>query len=387
MTEIFEQSSRCLHCKNPLCKTGCPISYDIPEFLRLAKSGDFSSATETVGHLFGEVCGYICPHDIQCRGHCVLGKRGEAVDIGAVERMVFAECFPTLRKKSDELSCLKVAVVGGGVSGIAFAAECYAKSADVTVFERRELLSTLKSIPNFRLPQSAIDKIVDAVHQSDIKVVKKDIDAEALAQMRKQFDVVYLATGVTLPHKMRVDGEQYATIADDFLRGNTFGDAIVVGGGNTAMDCARLNARHGCKTLVAYRRTRADMPAFNREVSDAFAENVEFRFNLAPVLVEKRNDKLAVTFAETVSEGRGKLVLTDKLQTCVCDILVLALGNGYDGSVFAAERFVPIDENNCVCGNLFAGGDATGKSLAAQAVADGLRAAKAVSAMYRPISG
>lgn len=369
-----DESSRCLHCKNPLCKVGCPVGYDIPEFLYSVKNGEYSKATATVGHLFGEICGYICPREVQCKGNCVLNRRGAPVDVGDVERQVFAENFPKLARQSDELFHKKISVVGGGVSGVTFASALYKLGADVTVFERAELLHTLKSIPEFRLPRGSLQRVIRAVDESGINVVKQDVSATFLKQLCECSDAVYLATGVMTPHKMNVVGEQFATAADDFLRGDAFGEAIVVGGGNTAMDCARLNARNGFPTTVAYRRTRADMPAFAKEICEAENENVNFRFNVAPVSVEKRGEKLAVTFAETISEGRGKLVLTNNSVTIECKILVLALGNGFDNSLLDTEKFVPV-QNYRVFGKLFAGGDAIGHSLAAQAVSDGLRAA------------
>lgn len=99
---IYQESSRCLRCKNPRCKQGCPIGYDIPEFLDCAKKGELGKAVKTVGHPFGEVCGYICPRDKQCKGHCVLGAKGAAVDVGAVEgrclKGLFAICFKRTRR-------------------------------------------------------------------------------------------------------------------------------------------------------------------------------------------------------------------------------------------------------------------------------------------------
>ena len=373
-----QESNRCLHCKNPQCRQGCPVGYDIPAFLRFVSQNDFSNATKTVGHLFGEICGSVCPREKQCKGNCILGKKNCAIDVGAVEREVFQNNFPTLSRESNRLRGVKIAVVGGGVSGITFATQCYKEGAEVTVFERAQLLHTLKSIPSFRLPKEAICRIVLAVENSQIAVVKQNVTASDVENLQKTFDVVYLATGVSVANKMYVSGEEHATQADDFLRANDFGNVVVVGGGNTAMDCARLNVFHGGKSTVAYRRSRADMPAFDSEVESALAENVQFLFNVAPLSVEKTDGKLTVTFAETVSEGRGKLTLTENRVTLTCDKLVVATGNKFDVSVYPTERYVAVNEQNLVANNLYAGGDAVGKSLVAQAVADGICAAQSV---------
>ncbi|MCM1289426.1 MAG: FAD-dependent oxidoreductase [Corallococcus sp.] len=376
--DIFAESGRCLGCKNPSCVKGCPVGYDIPLFLRYAAAGDFVSATQTVGHLFGEVCGYVCARDKQCKGNCVLAKRNCGIDVGSVERRVFAERFPAVIRQSNALQGIKAAVVGGGVSGITFAEQCIKHSAEVTLYEQNQLLHTLKSIPEIRLPRAALKRVEQFVADSGINVVRRKIDGAALQELRRRFDVVYLATGAMRPNLLGVSGEEFVTYADDFLRGNVFGNAIIIGGGNVAMDCALLNASKGCKTTVCYRRTRGDMPAFDAEIDSVTRSGASFFFNVAPLYVTKTKDGLAVTFAKTVTEGRGKLAVTEDIFQLKCDVLVAATGSVFDPSVYKAARFVDTDERNCVEGNLYAGGDATGKGLAVFAVADALNAFRAV---------
>lgn len=376
-----KESGRCLHCKNAQCKNGCPIKFDVPEFLHLAKQGDFSDAIEVVGHPFGEVCGYVCPMDKQCKGHCVLSAKATGISVGLVEREVFRQAT-VWKQKDAQLQNLKVAVVGGGVSGITFAHACWQRGAAVTIFERTSLLHTLQSIPNFRLPQEALTRIISSVQNSSIVVKQVDVCHVDVESMCRQFDVVYLACGVMKANKMNVDGEEFAVVADDFLRKEPCGKTVVIGGGNTAMDCARKNVRNGYETIVAYRRSRSDMPAFDAEVAMAEQEGVRFLFNVAPVCVCK-NDKLQLTLAKTVSEGRGKLTVTDERFSVLCDCIAVAPGNSYDTSVYPAQWRLQIDGNNRICGNLFAGGDAVGKNLVAEAVADALNAFNAVFKEYK----
>lgn len=373
----LEESRRCLHCKNASCMQGCPAGYNIPQFLQLVAAGQIEQAAQT-GHIFGEICSYVCPKDKQCKGHCILGRRGTPIDVSLAERQVFANHFPSIERQSSQLAHLKVAVVGGGVSGMTFAVRCFSQGARVTILERNQLLHTLRSIPSFRLPTQATDRVVNAVLHSGIEVQKAEVNRQTLQRLMQQFDVVYLATGAMLPNKLNIEGEQFATLADDFLRSNNFGDIVVVGGGNTAMDCARHNLRGGGTTTVAYRRTRQDMPAFDGEVQSAQEEGAKFLFNLAPISVQKQGDKLLVQCAHTMSEGRGKLVLTQQRTTLCCQQLVVASGVKYDSSVFEAQWCLQVDENCCVEGNLYAGGDATGHSLVSQAVGDANRAFCAV---------
>ena len=371
MTEQTQaQLMRCLQCKNPGCSAACPLGNDIPTIVRLVREGKFAMAVQVVGHPFGGVCGYVCPHENQCQGGCVLAKRGQAVPTGEAEATAFTNSPYVVARRDDKLAGRRVAVVGGGVSGITFAVKCYESGADVTVYESNMLLSTLYGIPEFRLPHRLLDDIVRSVEQSDIRVEHKYVCQADIAAMQNDNDIVYLAVGRTVCRALGVRGEEYATTADKFLHEAMLPrDVIVVGGGNTAMDCARLNARLGGKTMIAYRRAMADMPCYAKEVQAAADDGVMFETNLAPVMVDKQADgRLSVTFARTNSEGRGRLSLTDELHTFSCDCLVVAAGNMLDGNVYAQDKTVPVDNCGNVDGNLYAGGDCAGGSLVVEAV-------------------
>lgn len=361
---------RCLQCKNPGCSAACPLGNDIPTIVRLVREGKFAMAVQVVGHPFGGICGYVCPHENQCQGGCVLAKRGQAVPTGEAEATAFTNSPYVVARRDDKLAGRRVAVVGGGVSGITFAVKCYESGADVTVYESNMLLSTLYGIPEFRLPHRLLDDIVRSVEQSDIRVEHKYVCQADIAAMQNDNDIVYLAVGRTVCRALGVTGEEYATTADKFLHEAMLPrDVIVVGGGNTAMDCARLNARLGGKTMIAYRRAMADMPCYAKEVQAAADDGVMFETNLAPVMVDKQADgRLSVTFARTNSEGRGRLSVTDELHTFSCDCLVVAAGNMLDYNVYAQDKTVPVDNCGNVDGNLYAGGDCAGGSLVVEAV-------------------
>lgn len=375
---------RCLQCKNPGCSAACPLGNDIPTIVRLVREGKFAMAVQVVGHPFGGVCGYVCPHENQCQGGCVLAKRGQAVPTGEAEATAFTNSPYVVARRDDKLAGRRVAVVGGGVSGITFAVKCYESGADVTVYESNMLLSTLYGIPEFRLPHRLLDDIVRSVEQSDIRVEHKYVCQADIAAMQNDNDIVYLAVGRTVCRALGVTGEEYATTADKFLREAMLPrDVIVVGGGNTAMDCARLNARLGGKTMIAYRRAMADMPCYAKEVQAAADDGVMFETNLAPVMVDKQADgRLSVTFARTNSEGRGRLSVTDELHTFSCDCLVVAAGNMLDGNVYAQDKTVPVDNCGNVDGNLYAGGDCAGGSLVVEAVKAAICACNGVVERY-----
>ena len=407
----IDECKRCLGCRVAQCKDACTIGNDIPTFLRYVAEGEYDKAVALIGHPFGEICGYVCPHEQGCQGGCVLSKKGQAVKMGDVERAVFAEHPYNVERKvraGSKSNGMKVAVVGGGVSGITCAVKLYEQGASVTLFERDELLSTLKLIPDFRLPRGAIDR-VKATIEGKFNVVKKDINFEDIfvrklypwqpkvireankdsLQLTDSYDAVYVSTGASVLYKLGIDGEELATPYDDFLKGtNHSGAVVVIGGGNTAMDCARLAKRSGCKVTVAYRRTQSDMPAFAREIEDAVGDGVEFCYNVAPVKLERQGNKLLLTLAKTVSEGRGKLTVTEQTSVVECDTVVSALGAKFDkdniyGSFYEwlIERNEPHNPLNPRF-NLYIGGDALGASTVANAVADGLKVAHLILKNY-----
>ena len=409
--EYINESNRCLNCVRPTCRVACPIGNDVPAFLQYARSGEIDKAVEVIGHPFGEICGYVCPHDMQCQGGCVLSKRGQAIQMGMIERAVFADYPYKVERKvrvGSKSRGLKVAVVGGGVSGITLATKLYEQGASVTIFERDELLSTLKLIPDFRLPREAIDRVLQSI-DGKFNVVKRDVNFDDVfvrkkypwqkkiqqqrysdtLQLMDEYDAVYVSTGASLMYKIGVTGEELATPYTEFLKGtDTKGSVAVIGGGNTAIDCARLAKRSGCDVTVAYRRTREDMPAFKKEVENACSENVEFMYNVTPVKLEQKGGKIVLTLAKTVSEGRGKLTVTGETATVECDTVVAALGSKFDKDKMYGAFYSSLMNNsepNSVHNprfNLYVGGDALGASTVANAVADGLKAAHMILKDY-----
>lgn len=368
----FTEALKCLNCARPLCRQGCPLDNDIPSVIKHIREFEPDKAVELIGHPFGEICGYVCSCETRCQGNCVLGKRGAAVSAGLIERELFAEHPYKIERRTDTLAGKNYAVVGGGVSGLTFAAKVYEQGANVTVFERDELLSTIKLIPSFRLPQDAVSRVEQAVCDK-FNVFYGQIGAEELKSLTTRFDGVYVSTGVMLDYGLGVEGQALATNYRDCLKGNFVrGTVIIVGGGNSAMDCARYAARQGCKVIVAYRRSEKDMPCFASELAAAKAENVEFTFNVAPTGLTQIDGKLSLTLARTVSEGRGKLTVTNDTFTIQCNSVIAAVGSKFDGSILSADRNV---ERYLQYGNVYLGGDAKQGKLVADAVADGLKVA------------
>ena len=368
------EASKCLGCKNAMCQAHCPVGNQIAQISALVKAGKFAKATELVGHPFGEICGYVCPHEDQCRGNCVLNAKKTPVDFPQIERTLFAEKPFKWKVVGNQLSGKTVAVVGGGVAGLTFASQMYRQGARVTIFEKDTLLSTLKLIPNYRLPEVAIERIIDHVPQ-EIEIIKQKIDGEKLVELQREFDIVYVATGATINYTLGVDGEQLATTSNHCLMGNVQGKVIVVGGGNTAIDCATYAKSLGCDVTIAYRRSQADMPAFKKEIENAKLAGVNFLFNVAPTKLEQDGSNLTLTVAKTISQGRGALQITDQLLALNCNQVVCAIGGACDKSLFGGAKPQP-DQNYKLNDNTFVGGDAIGGGLVVKAVQHALACAQ-----------
>ncbi|MBN8897912.1 MAG: NAD(P)-dependent oxidoreductase, partial [Rhodospirillales bacterium] len=311
--QAASQASRCSQCGVPFCSVHCPLSNHIPDWLKLTAEGrleeayELSSATNT----FPEVCGRICPQDRLCEGNCVIEKGFESVTIGAVERYITDTAFekgwvkPIRPRRERDAS---VGIIGAGPAGLAAAEQLRRRGYQVTVYDRHDRMGGLLiyGIPNFKLEKSVVLRRAAQFAESGIKLelncaIGTDITLQAL---RQRHDAVLIATGVykardiggpgsglggivpALDYLIASNRENLGDDVPDFRSGllNAAGkDVVVIGGGDTAMDCVRTAVRQGAKSVKClYRRDRANMPGSMREVKNAEEEGVEFVWLAAP---------------------------------------------------------------------------------------------------------
>jgi NADPH-dependent glutamate synthase beta subunit-like oxidoreductase len=392
------------------CQEVCPAGNPIPEFLYFAGEGRYREAVETLlkENPFPGVCGRVCFHP--CEKDCHRGPYDEAVSINAMERYVFDE---TSKDDPDILSLSnaepkRVAVVGSGPAGLSAAYFLGRLGYRVTLFEaRRELGGVMRwGIPEYRLPKSVLEKEIKRILRLSIDVktgarVGEEISFEEL----DRFDAVFLSPGAGLSLSLGIEGEDLKKVwgGGDFLDRVNSGDkfrigkeVIVVGGGNTAMDVARSALRLGSKVTVAYRRTRAEMPAIEDEIREAEQEGVRFDFLLLPVKISLlKNKKIRVKFQRMRIRGRDQsnrpkpIPIKGSYLTLEADALIKAVGEGVDLS-WIPER---LSENRLINVNpslntphpkFFAGGDAVDQPRTiVTAVGAGKRAAIAIDLYLR----
>ncbi len=267
--EIKIEAKECLKCQNPNCVKGCPLKIDIPKFINQVCSNELETAYQTIinDNYMGYVCGIVCPHEKQCQGNCIKGIKGTPVQIGKIEAGIceygLEKFESTLKIKENKKE--KIAIIGGGPSGISCALELRKKGYQVTIFEKNTYLGgiLIYGIPEYRLPKNIISKIIEKILSFGISIetnkeLGKDFTINDL--LKEGYNAVYLAIGNEKSKMLNISGVHLNGVfgANEFLKDNikcTNKKVIVIGGGNVAMDVARVSKRNLAKEVtVVYRK-------------------------------------------------------------------------------------------------------------------------------------
>lgn len=418
------EAGRCLHCKNPRCVAACPVGVDIPDFIAAVKEGDNAKAADIIARdsTLPAVCGRVCPQETQCEGSCVLGVRFEPVAIGKLERYV-ADWARTNGYSTDvkaESNGHKVAVIGSGPAGLACASDLAKKGYEVTIFEALHKAGGVLQygIPEFRLPKESV-----LAHEiGEVKALGVKIETDVIAGRtvtvdslldEEGFDAVFIGTGAGLPKFMGIPGENLNGVfsANEFLTRNNlmmaFRDdyatpiraghkAVVVGGGNVAMDAARTALRLGAQTSIVYRRSEVELPARKEEVHHAKQEGIELCLLTNPVEILDDGKGwvrgircIRMELGEPDERGRRSPVPVEGSEFDIeCDTVIMALGTSPNPLIASTTKGLEttrkggiVADNEGVTSRpgVFAGGDAvTGAATVILAMGAGRTAAAAI---------
>lgn len=347
--KIKEMAEYCLNCKNKPCsQKGCPLNNDIPTFIGYIKEEKYEEAYKTLTKttVLPAICGRICPHFKQCMGSCIRGIKGNPVNIGQLETCIGDIAIENGYKiEKQNIQSKKIAIIGGGPSGLTAAAFLAKKGNKVTIYEKYNYLGGLlmHGIPEFRLPRDTIKESINKILELGIEV-KYDQELGRnlkLENLEKEYDNIILAFGANVSSKMGIEGENLKGVygGNELLEYNNNpnyeGKTVIInGGGNVAMDTARTIKRLGAnKVFVVYRRSREEMPAERKEIEDAIKDGVKFLFqhNIVKIIGKEKVEKIEVIKTELVKkEGEARLTpvnIENSNYEIEADFVIMAIGS------------------------------------------------------------
>ena len=405
---IKQKAEYCLNCKNPQCRIGCPLGNNIPAFIQKVKEDNLEEAYKILCEttVMPAICGRICPHQKQCQGKCVRGIKSDPVSIGEIEAYVGDWALSNqICHKNIQENNKKVAVIGGGPSGLTAATFLRRKGYQVTIYEKQKDLGGIlkRGIPEFRLPNEIVEKTIEQILALGINVqCKRELGRNLeLADLEKEYDAIYLSIGANIPRKMAIEGEELEGVygGNSLLENQNHPDytnkkVAIIGGGNVAMDCARTIKRMGAKQVVViYRRSEVEMPAEEKEIADAKQEGVEFLFlnNIVKILGKNKVEQIECIKTELVQkEGetrKSPVDIENSNYIMDMDCVVMAVGGKVDKDIIekcnietTSRKYVQVNENNQTSHEkVFAGGDVVGQnSTVAWAASDGRKVANKI---------
>ncbi len=422
--EAMLEAKRCLQCKNPKCVPLCPVSIDIPKFIKHIADGEFEESARVLAEYSSlpAVCGRVCPQEDQCEKTCILNKNGDAIAIGKLER--FAADYGIQNNLSlgtvKESNGKKVAIIGSGPAGITCAGELAKEGYDVTIFEALHEPGgvLVYGIPEFRLPKEDIVKYeINNLKKLGVKIetnviVGRTVTIDELFD-NEDFEAVFVGSGAGLPIFMGIPGENTNGVlsANEFLTRNNLMKAFredydtpikvgkrvaVVGGGNVAMDAARTAKRLGADVYVIYRRTEAELPARIEEVHHAMEEGINFEFltNPTEILADEKGwvkglKCIRMELGEPDSSGRRRpIAIEDSEFEIEVETVIMALGTTPNPLIPNTTEGLDMDHRKCLIADdygrtsregIFAGGDnVTGSATVILAMGAGKDAAKTI---------
>lgn len=305
MQEAITEAKRCLHCKVPMCRKGCPIGNDIPSFIHQLSKGNLGDAMAIINETSNlpAICGRVCPHEKQCQGHCVLNKKGNPIKIGSLEAFIadFDTQMRLQREKLPQKTRGNIAVIGSGPAGLTVAGNLARKGFAVTIYEGLEEPGgvLMFGIPEYRLPKTVVRAEIEKIAELGVNFItntmvgENGITVDYLFQ--HGFDAIFMGTGTAVPQNMddvpgaklhgvsqstyllhQFNAYQEGAIARNMVPLRAGERVGVIGGGNVAMDAARTAIRLGAEVTVIYRRTQEEMPAIQSEYDEAVKEGVKF---------------------------------------------------------------------------------------------------------------
>lgn len=401
---ITKYVNECLDCKNPTCIEGCPVHNNIPLFIKLCKQGNYDEALSVINKTstLPSICSLVCPSENQCQGHCIKNKIGKPVNIPFIEQYI--TLMADVKKEEIVSNGKKVAIIGSGPSGLACAEKLAKLGYNVDVYDKYDIEGGILTygIPNFVLDKQIVNKKVDYIKSLGVnffmnKELEKDI---YLNDLIDSYDAIFLGFGASIGKRMDAKNNNIDGVIDanDFLEKmyknqkhlfSDVKDCLVIGGGNTAIDAARVAKKNlGCNVSIVYRRSEKEMPARKVEILNAKNDNIDFNFLSNPIAYIG-NDKvkevecIKMKLVEVEGQRARPVVIDNSNYIIKADLVIEAISSSIDTNLTKLLEThswggIKVNENmQTSIPKVFAGGDCvSGPSLVVTAMKDGILAAK-----------
>ena len=369
LREAIDEAKRCLNCRVPQCRKGCPIENNIPDFIHQLSMGNMGQALSVLNERTNlpAICGRVCPHENQCEGHCVLGKKGKPVRVGKLESFLaqFDADMHLTHERIPSKDRGRVAVIGSGPAGLTVAGDLARQGFNVVIFEGQEEAGgvLMYGIPEYRLPKAVVRKEIERIEQLGVRFVRNCLVGSPESGVTVDslfadgFDAIFMGTGTALPRQLKLPGAtlKRVTQSTDFLHNvNVWiegalpremvplrdGEHVaVIGGGNVAMDAARTARRLGADVTVIYRRTQAEMTAIQSEYDEAVKEGVHFMW---------QSESQAFIGNERGRVCAIRLATPEGERTVPFDRVFLAIGSRPASRIVSTTTGIEVDEKGYV---------------------------------------
>lgn len=357
-THIIESANRCLQCKKPQCQAHCPVGTAIPQMINMFLTGKIKEAGEMLfqNNPLSVVCSLVCPHESQCEGHCVLGKKGESVQVSSIENYISRYYLNSMHLQPAAKNDHQVGIIGSGPAGITIAFLLALKGYPVTIFEAHDKIGGVLryGIPDFRLSKDIIDTIQTRLLEVGVKIrpntmIGKVITVDDL--FRDGYEALFIGTGVWSPNRLKIKGESLGHVhfAIDYLKNPAvyrLGKKVcVIGAGNVAMDAARTAIRNGAQEVsVMYRQGKEDITARKNEVQFAEIDGVRFELFKRPLEITQQGVRFMQTQKVETAEGSSLVDVENSEGLLEADSVIIAVSQNPRDLIVGNTK--AIDVNN-----------------------------------------
>ncbi len=354
---VVNEAKRCLNCKKPLCRVGCPIETPIPHMIELFLNGEMMEAGKEVfkNNPLSIVCSLICDHEKQCEGHCILNKKSSPVHISSIENYISEAYFDRMEIETPEKNGIKSAIIGSGPAGITIAVILAARGYDVTIFEGKDKIGGVLryGIPDFRLPKTILERYRDKLKKMGIKIRPNTVIGLTLTVddlIKDGYKSIFIGTGVWKPYSLRIKGESlghvhyainYLTNPDVYDLGE---NVIVIGAGNSAMDVARTVIRKGSPNVTVFSRPET-ASASPREIEYAKIDGIKFEYETAPVEI---TDEGVIFRKVKVDENENMIWEDEETFFREADSVIISISQGPRNRIISTTSGIDVDKKGLV---------------------------------------